>query len=734
MYKKIIDPKSGETVNIQSNTGKNIIKKYLENLIANRSYKQAGGRPHTATRIDELKNLLYLNIDTPKIDERIIKLKNNSNNYNLPAFNVWREQFNNQLQEAVYQKSILEKGFKLRFQRIARYDEICQKTSKNMVLPEKNFCEVEMVLTRIRLDDHIKLYAIPKIITSDDIDFTVYGRNFADLLFDGSWQAAGLDNLSIDDMNDLFKTLFLQNDAGIFPRKGVEFEISGSSILNCFKKGWFMSFEKSKAAGPIAQVKWEEEGGNKILSRWVAGMADWIQGGLWAGETLDECREKGIELFIKEKHFPEEGRGKEREIAEMCALVAWPLRFTVPWIDILMNVLDNNTSSSFRMSFINQNSQIWFFLTYKDIDDRRKYEARYSSSEPYTKSQEKIREVLGDRQNLSIDRGDEDKLHISYSKEHEAYTLYEFNRYIDTQINGLLLTNNSNTKFNGKYIYTWNPLHYIDSSDIDISLTEEIHWVEFKEVHLAGVANIVYYSKRDSYGNQLTIDDFIDYWTLNGIDDKIGNISNNLAYNIRISKSLFVGSSSTATKDGHRDNYYGITTSRKRGESKEFLLNNYTITDQLRKEQSVYCNPLSRHGQMPSLQDIDCVKKLYNIELDDLCTRGNVSDNHRLNPGALDDYPNRKYPYSQIMTYFKKDEVGQKSDELYYGYKLKESNPYSKTCAVTLSDSDFPQTLEAPPSPQSSQTAPTYLQVWDLARRRSFVEAEGGEEWLDPDR
>tara|TARA_Y100000385_G_scaffold275586_1_gene320140 strand:+ start:5751 stop:7862 length:2112 start_codon:yes stop_codon:yes gene_type:complete len=344
------------------------------------------------------------------------------------------------------------------------------------------------------------------------------------------------------------------------------------------------------------------------------------------------------------------------------------------WIDIIKESLNDlytvRTNTKYyipRFKFIHSGNQLYFELN-KDRDICK--EINFPNPEDTENTKEK---VLGDRQIITKDQGgNSDKVHISFKKEYESYAIFNFLNFIKENKYKFIGTedNNQIPHGRGKIILTLHPLQWIDNSDIKFK--EMINWDCYTNIHLTARANIVIYSRGTNYGNQIAINTLLEYWKIDNIDEIIGNKSNNLSYNQRISKSIFIGSADTNDKDKLRDLY---RSAKKKEIGKALALQKYTILPQLKKEQEYYC----KRSNINESSNI-CLQKLYGIDINDLCKKKTLEDGTFRLTGSLTDEYYGDYPKSQLTQYIrnKKDElIGEKS---YYGYIMDDTNSYNETC------------------------------------------------------
>jgi hypothetical protein len=339
--------------------------------------------------------------------------------------------------------------------------------------------------------------------------------------------------------------------------------------------------------------------------------------------------------------------------------------------ELVNNEYYPNNKYDLTNTFGEKGGQIFFGLNYNDwgSDKAVKHIQMYEGDES---NPDEIKEVLGNKKKSAYIYADDDKYHIVYKKEKEAIALYEFDKYINTSLHGFMNGTNS-----GKYMLTGEPLFFIDISQIDENFKKAIKWTEYINFFLAGRGNIVLYiagnpertpgtRPKNSYGNQKAVNHLLNYWISSGIDEEIGDISNNLSYNIRLSKSLFMGSSSTSNKDKLRDLY---RIESERDNAKKNLLQKYITHPLINTEQNNLClDGKPKEGITDEIKK--CIERQYMFDIDDLCQKRLDTDNNPHYPDGTD------YPKSQMSMYEQYSNT-----PYYYGYQIENENEYNIPCS-----------------------------------------------------
>lgn len=191
----------------------------------------------------------------------------------------------------------------------------------------------------------------------------------------------------------------------------------------------------------------------------------------------------------------------------------------------------------------------------------------------------------------------------------------------------------------GKFII--NPLRidkYFDDIDVKNKFDYD-KWVKYlDDIGYSARASVVFYNKKfiidksksnvfdiNEYTNymlQHDIDTLIDYFKQKKfygtpLDRLIGNESNNLAYNKRLSKSIFYAliERDTASLDGIRDDY--ADPKKRRGAVKKIIDSDIFTTSELESEKKLMC-----HHKDP--KDLVCLKHKWNLNFNDLCQRSEL--------------------------------------------------------------------------------------------------------------
>lgn len=222
------------------------------------------------------------------------------------------------------------------------------------------------------------------------------------------------------------------------------------------------------------------------------------------------------------------------------------------------------------------------------------------------------------------------KTHIVCKHNFITLTIYQTTKY---------LVENEVFFNRGKFVI--NPLRidkYYDNIDVKNKLNYE-KWVKYLDDYgYSARADVVFYNAPfirdttksnvfdiDEYTNymlQHDIDKLIDYFKktkFNGqtLDNLIGKESNNIAYNKRLSKSIFYAliEKDTSSLDGIRD-YYANPTKKSLAIKKIVDSKLYT-TSELESEKKLMC-----YHEDP--KDLICLKNKWNLDFNDLCQHDTV--------------------------------------------------------------------------------------------------------------
>ena len=284
-----------------------------------------------------------------------------------------------------------------------------------------------------------------------------------------------------------------------------------------------------------------------------------------------------------------------------------------------------------------------------------------------------IQKVIDNKDNVSSWANDQDKYHIVYSKEYETIALYEFQKYMTTQLHGFMHQPTS-PRMSGKYVFSLSPLQFLDFTEIDENLKDAIKWNEFLNFFLNGRAPLVIYiGDIDTYGNQKAGSHLINYW--NKVPEIIAQTSNNLSYNIRLSKFIFYGSADTMSKDILRDKY---RISQIKDATKFESLTKYKMHSQVESEHDKLCLDDKPRDDISSNVK-NCVQKKYMFDIDDLCKPTLNIQNPNIQQEHYDEGVD--YPRSKLSDY-KSGHLKNlaNSNTVYFGYKFEDDNPYRFTC------------------------------------------------------
>ena len=194
----------------------------------------------------------------------------------------------------------------------------------------------------------------------------------------------------------------------------------------------------------------------------------------------------------------------------------------------------------------------------------------------------------------------------------------------------------------GKFII--NPLRldkYFDDVDIKNKF-EYDKWVKYlDDIGYSARADVVFYNKPFAFWDEMESGDFkfsianysnymlqhdidtiIDYFKTKKfygtpLDRLIGKESNNLAYNKRLSKSIFyaVIERDTASLDGIRDDY--ADPKKRSAAIKKIISSKVFTTSELESEKKLMC-----HHKDP--KDLVCLKHKWNLDFKDLCQRSEL--------------------------------------------------------------------------------------------------------------
>lgn len=550
-YSRIKHPVSGIFFDIHTKKGKKLLQNYINHIGGRWTSGECSTeniKEKKESNYDKIKNFMFLNIDTPKINKRIEELKSLEK-----LENEWTDKINTMLRNYILiaDENLLD--FDITYYRIIRNNENMLRGDKNEPKPLEGFIKSKMTITKIELNNYFRIYVKPKILSCGSLDLRAIGSITL---------KEKLEKISNEKNNRyLINDLYMNSE--MFPNKNEEYEITGVFLLNLLKKGIHAHIKSN------------------------------------FGEIIN---------------------------------------------DILKDLVLINHNQKFN-NFISNGNQVFFTLLL-DEEQRNKY--IYNHDEPPGF------EILGNRKNESVNCGNKDKIHIVYKKEEEAYSIYKFIEYVESDDHGLS-EGDEKTNAAGKFELSISALKWIDLLEIDNTLKYSVKWNDYLDIMLSGRANIVLYNLNDSYHTQKAVNHLLDYWNKEGIDEKIGSFSNNLFYNIRISKSLFIGSDDTKTKEEMRDKYNYMKDPIKKDLAKDLLKIYYTIDPLLENEKKYFCSNLERISK----KDILCLIKKYNINIDDLC--------------GLNEYSENLYPKSLMSKYIKRD-----CD--YYGYLINDDNIYSKTC------------------------------------------------------
>ena len=141
-------------------------------------------------------------------------------------------------------------------------------------------------------------------------------------------------------------------------------------------------------------------------------------------------------------------------------------------------------------------------------------------------------------------------------------------------------------------------------------------------------ANFVIYFRqsRNPYEHALEfLSDFIPYWTRDGFDESVARDINNLSFNERLTRSLFITydtDTMTKTEFYEKNKNVSIYTPRELVDNKGTVL---TMSDELRKEKDYGCKMALDEEKKQSFNE--CLKDKYNIDLSDLC-HDKISKSH----------------------------------------------------------------------------------------------------------
>lgn len=326
-----------------------------------------------------------------------------------------------------------------------------------------------------------------------------------------------------------------------------------------------------------------------------------------------------------------------------------------------------NTDSNKRNN--NEIGQLYFQCRFNN-EIKKDYDKIYTNS---NLTGTEIQNVIDNKDNVSSWANDQDKYHIVYNKEYETIALYEFQKYMITQLHGFM-HQTSSERMSGKYVFSLSPLQFLDFTEIDESLKDTIKWNEFINFFLNGRAPLVLYiGDLDTYGNQKTGSHLINYW--NKLPEIIAQTSNNLSYNIRLSKFIFYGSADTMSKDILRDKY---RIPEIKDSTKFESLTKYKMHSQVQSDYDKLCFDGKPRDDISSNVK-NCVQKKYMFDIDDLCKPTLNIQNHNIQQEHYDEGVD--YPRSKLSDY-KSGHLKNlaNSNTVYFGYKFEDDNPYRLTC------------------------------------------------------
>jgi len=659
MYQFIKNPKNNRQVKVTSKLGKLIIHNYLK-------FIQIGGAstPNTSNFPGNIIENLRLKCETPMINKRIKYLQDMVIDTSDEEVNRYRKSFNN-ASESIFTKFSQDEGrptvigkpeeksvgqrfgnITLHFKKYLNTDEkLLGGNTGNIEYSDYDVFLAEFTIQNIRMDNFIRLYLrLDNVIVYDKDKYLL-----------NKVKTIVPDITSEVYIKSLIK--FWNDNNDIFPSKDKDWEPFGINSLNLFKNGW------------------------QILYYDCAPFIKHL-------DTI--LQQVNKELFGVDK-------------------------------------MDRHTNES-----TTKNGQLWFSLcnykteikydgTNKCVGtDKENHEGpidqlhkdKYDSKKT---TEDEIKKILLDRQNVThIDNCDQDKYHIVYKKEKEAKALFEFDKYINLTHHGFM-----NGYLSGKFLFkAIDPLQFIDQSEIDDTFKNAIKWKEYLNFYLAGIANIVLYAShkmelfmsqgwnsdswKDSYGNQKAVNHLLDYWIGNNIDEEIGPVSNNLSYNIRLSKSIFFGSSSTSNKDDIRDMYIlkGIENATKRLYSKKYALQLYTTHPIIKIEEDNLClNGFPKEDVSDEMKE--CIRRQYMFDINDLCRKRLDIDDDNDHYPEDDDYPRSKMSIYNKNINLKPD--GTKDYTKFFGYLKNKNNKYNIPCSTKSAniDSWVPDSYRWKPQPLS---------------------------------
>jgi len=272
-------------------------------------------------------------------------------------------------------------------------------------------------------------------------------------------------------------------------------------------------------------------------------------------------------------------------------------------VSALNNIKLSNTTYINEFTF----RYFQFGSFYFDINNKE-YEINSLIPEDY--------KLRGDRQIFKDDivEKDELKMTIDSAKSHivckynlKTFTIYNVIKYIASQ---------KYIFIKGKILLTpYKPDTYFDDSEVT-EIKKTYDWQTYLDNYgYAARGDIVfYYIETNNYKLQYNLDNLIDYFKKNNLDNILSKKSNNLVYNKRLSKLIFYSLiSQTKVPEEIRDNYINSRTKERAKKAAK----RYSTTLELEKENLYYCD--NSNIDMESAKR--CIQNKWGLGINDLCSK-----------------------------------------------------------------------------------------------------------------